>query len=107
MTGSKAQDKIDETKEQEVPNTEDDESSRPPSNDTLPPQPITLPNFNFRTNFRNIYFNQTTNPSTIPPNKDDNNNYENGEQPPQPKWDEFCIQWCKQQDLNRDKTIVP
>ncbi|CAG8471227.1 3292_t:CDS:2 [Funneliformis mosseae] len=27
--------------------------------------------------------------------------------PPQPKWDEFCIQWCKQKDLNRDKTIVP
>ena len=104
-TGSKAQDKTDKTEEQlEAP---EDDSSRPPSNDALSPQPITLPNFNFRTNFRNIYINPITNPSTIPQNKDDNNKYENEEPSPQPKWDEFCIQWCKQKDLNRDKTIVP
>ncbi|RIA96548.1 hypothetical protein C1645_815222 [Glomus cerebriforme] len=78
----------------------EDESSQP-----SPSQPITPPIFNFRTNFKNIYISPITNPSTILPNRDDNNELELS--PPQPKWDEFCIQWCKQKDLNRDKSIIP
>ncbi|CAI2166901.1 14702_t:CDS:2 [Funneliformis geosporum] len=92
---SKTQDKTEEQEAAAPSNVEDDSLD-----DSIPPQPITLPNF---TNFRNIYINPISFSSTIPPNKD-----ENGEpSPPQPKWDEFCIQWCKQKDLNRDKTIVP
>jgi hypothetical protein len=102
-------DKTEEEQQYELPDNPvspdvEEDSSQPP--DTLPTQPITLPIFNFRTNFRNIYISPITNPSTIiPPNRDYNNELELS--PPQPKWDEYCIQWCKQNNLNRDKSIIP
>ncbi|CAB4408260.1 unnamed protein product [Rhizophagus irregularis] len=107
-TSSKTQDKTEEEQQYELPDNSippdvEEDNSQPP--DTLPTQPITLPIFNFRTNFRNIYISPLANPSTIPPNRDYNNELESS--PPQPKWDEFCIQWCKQNDLNRDKSIIP
>src|SRR2546429_4729058 len=103
---SKTQDKteVDSPNNSIPPNAEEEGST-----DTIP-QSIMPPIFNVRTNFRNIYINPITNPST---NIDKNNNgidkiIENELlSPSQPKLDEFCIQWCKQKDLDRNKTIVP
>src|SRR3954466_9468199 len=100
---SKTQDKteVESSNDSISPNVEEESST-----DTIPPQSIIPPVFNFRTNFRNIYINPITNPST---NIDNSNNKIKNEllSSSQPKLDEFCIQWCKQKDLNRDKTIVP
>src|SRR2546429_2340425 len=102
---SKTQDKteVDSPNNSIPPNAEEEGST-----DTIP-QSIMPPIFNFRTNFRNIYINPITNPSTNIDNNNNSNNKIKNElsTSSQPKLDEFCIQWCKQKDLNRDKTLVP
>ena len=93
--------------------TDERDASQPPSADIIPPQSIIPSIFNFRTNFRS-YVNPITNNYSLPntgSEADNNNNKSENESLsttlPQPKLDEFCIQWCKQQDLNRDRSIVP
>ncbi|CAG8758062.1 17999_t:CDS:1, partial [Acaulospora morrowiae] len=68
---------------------------------SIPPR-LTPPLFIFRTNSRNIYINPLTNLTSTPSPNESNHK---PEEPP--KWDEMCLQWCKQKDKNRGQGINP
>ncbi|CAG8757600.1 10619_t:CDS:1, partial [Acaulospora morrowiae] len=80
------------------PPVDTDTDSTEPS---IPPR-LTPPLFIFRTNSRNIYINPLTNLTSIPSPNESN---QKPEEPP--KWDEMCLQWCKQKDKNRGQGINP